>query len=95
MTPERIAALCEDALYASVSGDQAEWDELRELALKGCAAPEAALIPMSMRAFTSPARLEAYCIAKSRQPGGSGYSWQVVYDMINTHESPPQESGKP
>lgn len=43
LTKERIASLCEDALYSCVSGDQAEWDELRELALKSLA-PEAALM---------------------------------------------------
>ena len=35
LTKERIEALCTDGLYAAVSGDQQEWDELRELALNG------------------------------------------------------------
>lgn len=34
LSKERIEALCTDGMYAGVNGDQAEWNELRDLALR-------------------------------------------------------------
>lgn len=40
LSKERIEALCTDGMYAGRFGDQAEWNELRELAIKALAPEE-------------------------------------------------------
>lgn len=43
LSKERIEALCTDGMYAGVNGDQAEWDELRDLAIRALRPEEEAL----------------------------------------------------